>query len=60
MEIHAIRLKPNQDLKEELNKFSKDKNIQAGAILTCVGSLKKLTVRLSNEQVKLFKGNFEI
>lgn len=51
MKTYAIRLKPNQDLKEELNNFSRSKKIQAGVILTCVGSLKSVTLRLIDESV---------
>lgn len=61
MKIYALRLKPNQDLKKELIQFSRDKNIQAGAILTCVGSLKKATLRFADsETIKTFDEKFEI
>ncbi len=61
MKTYAIRLKPDQDLKEELTKFSKNKKIQAGIILTCVGSLKSATLRLADENVvKTFDEKFEI
>lgn len=36
---YALRLKPNADLKLELEKFAKEKNLQAAYIITCVGSL---------------------
>jgi predicted DNA-binding protein with PD1-like motif len=61
MEIVTLRLKPNQDLKEELNKFAKDNKIKAGVILTCVGSLKNAKIRFANERVvKAFNEKFEI
>lgn len=61
MEILDLRLKPNQDLKEELDKFSKNNNIKAGVILTCVGSLKKANLRLADERVmKEYDEKFEI
>ncbi|NQU79097.1 DNA-binding protein [Candidatus Woesearchaeota archaeon] len=60
MKTHSIRLRPDKDLKEELNKFSKNRNIQAGVILTCVGSLKRATLRLADENTKTFDQKFEI
>jgi predicted DNA-binding protein with PD1-like motif len=61
MKLHAFRLLPDQDLKEESNKFVKLKNIKAGFILTCVGSLKTATLRLADENIiKTFEEKFEI
>ncbi len=60
MKTYAIRLQSGQDLRKEINEFTKIKNIQAGIILTCVGSLKKAKLRLANEEVKLFSETFEI
>jgi len=47
----ALRLRPGQFLKEELESFVKEKNIRAGFIATCVGSLQKLHIRLANASV---------
>ncbi len=47
--IRAFRLKPGQDLKREIDAFAREHNIQAGYILTCVGSLRKATLRLANQ-----------
>jgi uncharacterized protein len=47
--VYAFRLKPNQDLKQEIVAFAKTHKIQAGYIITCVGSLKKATLRLANQ-----------
>ncbi len=59
--ISALRLFPNQDLKEELTKFVKQNNIQAGFIITTVGSLKKAVLRLADENIiKTFDEKFEI
>ena len=61
MKPFAIRLKPNHDLKKELASFSKEKKIRAGIILMCVGSLKKATLRLADENVgTTFDEKFEI
>ena len=46
MKTFVLRLHPEQDLKDELIKFTKENNIQAGFILTCVGSLNKATIRM--------------
>lgn len=61
MKTVAFRLHPGQDLKKELVSFTKENNIQAGFILTSVGSLKRATLRLANENiVKDFEQKFEI
>ncbi len=60
METYAIRLKPDQDLKEELKRFTKSNNIKSGFILTGIGSLKKAVIRTSNTDIKEFNELFEI
>jgi uncharacterized protein len=61
MKTFALRLKPNQDLKAELKKFVVENNIQAGFILTAVGSLKKARLRLANQKQSIsLVENFEI
>ena len=60
MKTYVIRLKPGQDLKEELKNIVVSKNIKAGFILTCVGSLKKAKLRLAEEKIEVFDGKFEI
>jgi len=61
MKTFALRLHPKQDLKKELIKFTKEKNIHAGFILTGVGSLKRATLRMADEKVvKDFEEKFEI
>jgi predicted DNA-binding protein with PD1-like motif len=49
MQVHALRLKPGQDLKIELQKFVTENKIGASSIITCVGSLQKATLRLANQ-----------
>jgi predicted DNA-binding protein with PD1-like motif len=44
----AFRLKPGEDLKESIDKIVKEKNIQAGWIATCAGSLTEYTIRFAN------------
>jgi uncharacterized protein len=47
--VYALRLLPGQDLKQEIVNFAKANDLQAGYIITCVGSLKKATLRLANQ-----------
>jgi predicted DNA-binding protein with PD1-like motif len=47
--LFAIRLKPNEDLKQSLKDFAIQQNIQAGFILTAIGSLKQATIRFANQ-----------
>jgi predicted DNA-binding protein with PD1-like motif len=44
--VFALLLRPEQDLKKETVAFAKANDIKAGYIITCVGSLKKATLRL--------------
>ncbi|MFE1743811.1 PPC domain-containing DNA-binding protein [Coleofasciculus sp. H7-2] len=61
MKVFAIRLKPQQDLKLSLQDFATQQNIQAGFILTGIGSLKKAIIRLANHRYSTaFNDNFEI
>jgi predicted DNA-binding protein with PD1-like motif len=61
MKIFALRLKPNQDLKESLKNFVISNNIEAGFILTTVGSLKQATLRFANQNdSKVLYDKFEI
>ena len=59
--VYALRLSPNQDLKQEIEAFAKANNIQAGYIITCVGSLKKANLRLANKpEATTWEEKFEI
>jgi uncharacterized protein len=59
--IYALRLKPNQDLKSEILAFAQKNKIEAGYIITCVGSLKKANLRLANQPKTVsFDEKFEI
>lgn len=50
MKTFAYRLNPGSDLKGELQRVCKENNLQAGIILTCVGSLAKATLRMAGAQ----------
>ncbi len=59
--IHAFRLKPGEDLKAGIEKLVKAKNIEAGWISTCVGSLTKYNLRFANQSDGSSReGHFEI
>jgi predicted DNA-binding protein with PD1-like motif len=58
---YSFRLSPNQDLKSELFRIAKENNLKAAAIVSGVGSLRKLTLRLADgKQVTSFEGFYEI
>ena len=54
------RLMPNEDLKEGLKNLIDKNGIKSGIIITIVGSLNKATLRMSDENIKIFKEPFEI
>lgn len=61
MRTYALRLKPGQDLRQQLDAFAKQRQIRAGAMVTCVGSLTQVTLRLANqENPTVYRGHFEI
>lgn len=58
----ALRLRPGQDLRQELVKAIQAEGIEAAAVVTCVGSLTKVTLRYANqpEGTVLEGGHLEI
>lgn len=57
----ALRLKPQQDLKIELDDFVCKQQVEAACILTCVGSLSAANLRFANQpEGTLLSGKFEI
>lgn len=61
MKTYALRLRPGQDLRKELEKFAKEQRLQAGLVLTAVGSLTKAALRLADQsETTQFEGKFEI
>lgn len=61
MDIHAFRLKPGQDLKQAIQAQVQQAGIEAGWILTCVGSLTDYHLRYANqEEGTRGQGHFEI
>ena len=59
--VYVFRLKPGEDLRESIEAMVKEKNIEAGWINTCVGSLTDFTIRFANQQEGFRgSGHFEI
>jgi uncharacterized protein len=50
LKVHAFRLTPHQDLKKSILKFAHQNGIQAGIVLTCVGSLEQFHMRFANQK----------
>ena len=58
---YTFRLKPGQDLFESIQTVAHDKQIGAGCVLSCVGSLTHATLRLANRELySQYEGPFEI
>ncbi len=58
---YAFRLKPGQDLKQGIQNFVAEKQIKAGWINTCVGSLTEYNIRFANQpEGAKDNGHFEI
>ena len=45
--LHAVRLTPGEDLRGEIEKLTALANIRAGFVLSAVGSLTKVALRLA-------------
>jgi predicted DNA-binding protein with PD1-like motif len=61
LKTYALRLRPGQDLRVELERFAKEKGLRAGLILTAVGSLQKASLRLANQSNPTsYEDKFEI
>ncbi len=61
MKAHALRLKPGQDLTEELARWAKEHKIKAASIVSAVGSFKKINIRYANQpKMTAQEGFFEI
>jgi predicted DNA-binding protein with PD1-like motif len=61
MDTTALRLKPQQDLRAELDAFVCQQNLEAACIVTCVGSLTQARLRLAGQSgATLHQDKFEI
>jgi predicted DNA-binding protein with PD1-like motif len=61
MQNYTFRLKPGQDLFDSVQGFAMEQHVQAGCILSGVGSLRRATLRLADrEHTSEYEGPFEI
>ena len=61
LKTYALRLKPGDDLRQQLTAFVQANHIVAGTMITCVGSLTVATLRLANQEgPTVYRGHFEI
>lgn len=61
MDAVALRLKPQQDLKTELDTFVLTQNLEAACVLTCVGSLTQAVLRFADQtESTVLADRFEI
>lgn len=61
IKIHALRLLPDQDLKTEIKALCLANNIQAGWVVTCVGSLSRAHLRMvGRPEGQMIQGPLEI
>ena len=61
LKTYVLRLRPGDDLRQQLTAFVQAHHIAAGTMLTCVGSLTVATLRLANQEgPTVYRGHFEI
>jgi hypothetical protein len=61
MRVLALRLRPKQDLKLALHAFATQEGLQAGFILSGIGSLYRAAIRLADQaDPTVYTGKFEI
>lgn len=61
MRNYTFRLKPGQDLFDSISLFVRQNNIQAGCVLSGVGSLTRAEMRFANQETTgTLEGYFEI
>lgn len=61
MKVHAIRLRPGDDLREGLERLARQRALDNAFVLTCVGSLRVAQIRMAGaDQPELRQGPYEI
>jgi predicted DNA-binding protein with PD1-like motif len=61
MKIYTFRLKPQQDLLDSIEAYAVRMKIEAGCVLSSVGSLRHAALRLANRSsISEYDGPFEI
>ncbi len=63
--VHTFRLKPGDDLRQGLEEFFQANNLKAASIVTCVGSIDRLSMRMAGaspglQDNRVIKGCYEI
>lgn len=59
--LHAVRLRPGDDLREELEKLTALAPLRAGVVLSAVGSLTRLALRFADRKEETVRsGKFEV
>jgi predicted DNA-binding protein with PD1-like motif len=57
----VLRLRPGQELKAELTALAREERLQAASVVSAVGSLTDVALRLANkEATTLYTGHFEV
>ena len=61
MRNYTFRLKPGQDLFDSISLFVTENDINAGCVLSGVGSLRRAAIRFANQEIVVdLEGYFEI
>lgn len=61
MRAFAVRLPPGADIKQELVRITAEHQLEAGFVMTCVGSLRLAALRLADQpDTTFYEGKFEI
>jgi predicted DNA-binding protein with PD1-like motif len=61
MRTYALRLTPGQDVRQQLQAFIQQQQVKAATIVTGVGSLTTVRLRLANQEGPTeYKGHFEV
>lgn len=59
--FYALRLRPGQDLRVELQKLAREKHLRAAFVASCAGSCTRTSVRYANQpSASVRDGHFEI
>ena len=61
MTVRALCLSPGDEMRKELSRFARANRLRAGIVLTCVGSLGRVVLRLADQpEGTTFEGKHEI
>jgi predicted DNA-binding protein with PD1-like motif len=58
MDVIPVRLNPGEDLKQSLQRLVRSEGLTAAWVMTCVGSLRRITLRLA--EIHTADGEYEI